>query len=114
MLGRVVSFVAGGWLLISAFAWPQSEAACANTLVGGVLCIAYSLLAIFFAPARYLNTLHACVICAVSLSIDVSGSASSANNVIVAAVIFGASLMPVPDIRAPGGPGLLRPQSLRR
>jgi hypothetical protein len=113
LLGRVVTFVAGGWLSMSAFAWPQTEAAWANTLAGGLLCVAYALLAIFFAPARYLNTVHACVICAVSLSIDGSGSASCANNVMAAAVIFGASLMPAPDVRARGA-GLLRSQGLRR
>jgi hypothetical protein len=57
----------------------------------------YSLLAIFYAPARYLNTAHACVICLLSLSLD-APSVACANNVMVASVIFGASLMPVPTL----------------
>jgi hypothetical protein len=96
MLGRVVIFMAGGWLLMSAFAWPQSEASCANTCVAGALTIAYGLVSIFYAPARYLNTAHACLICLLSLSLDGMEGAASANNVMVAAVIFGASLWPVP------------------
>jgi hypothetical protein len=96
MLGRVVIFIAGGWLLMSAFAWPQGEASCVNTCMGGGLAIVYGLLSIFYAPARYLNTAHACLVCLVSLGLENSGSAACANNVMVAAVIFGASLWPDP------------------
>ena len=96
MLGRVVTFMAGGWLLMSAFAWPQSDASCANTCIGGALAIVYALLSIFYAPARYLNTAHACLVCLVSLSLDGCESAACANNVMVAAVIFGASLWSAP------------------
>ena len=96
MLGRVVMFMAGGWLLMSAFAWPQSDVSCANTCISGALAIAYAMLSIFYAPARYLSTAHACLICLVSLSLDGCESAACANYVMVAAVIFGASLWPVP------------------
>jgi hypothetical protein len=96
MLGRVVTFTAGGWLLMSAFAWPRSDADCVNTWVSGALAIAYSLVAIFWAPGRYLNAAHACLVCLVSLALDGRSSAACANNVMIAAVIFGASLLPSP------------------
>jgi hypothetical protein len=101
VFGRVVMFMAGGWLAMSAFAWPESDVVCASTCVGGVLCILYALLGIFLVEARYLNTIHACVICLLSLSLDAS-SAARANNVMVAAVIFGASLLSSPGARAHG------------
>jgi hypothetical protein len=94
-------FMAGGWLAMSAFAWPQSEVACVSTCVSGVLCIVYALLGIFLAEARYLNTIHAWVICLVALSLDAS-SAARANAVMVAAVIFGASLLSSPGARGHG------------
>ena len=97
MLGRMVTFVAGGWLLMSAFAWPRTSADCMNTWMGGALAIAYGLAAIFWAPARYFNTAHACLVCLVSLALDGGSSAACANNVMVAAVIFGASLLPPPS-----------------
>jgi hypothetical protein len=93
VLGRAVTFLAGGWLLMSAFAWPQSEAACLNTWLSGLLCVVFALLAIFIDRARYLNTLHACVVCLTSLALDDAVSAACANNVMVAAVVFGASLL---------------------
>jgi len=96
MLGRGVMFVAGGWLLMSAFAWPQSELSCANTCIAGGLSIVYALLSIFYGPARYLNTAHACLVCMVSLSLDGCESVACANNVMVAAALFGASLWPEP------------------
>lgn len=96
MFGRVVTFMAGGWLAMSAFAWPQSEAAIANTCLAGALAVAFSLAAIFLPEARYLNTGHACIVCLVSLSLDASPVAL-ANNVMVSAVIFGASLLSGPE-----------------
>jgi hypothetical protein len=98
MLGPVVTFMAGGWLAMSAFAWPQSEAACVNTCLSGVLAIAYGLLSIFFPRARLLNSIHAWIVCVVSMSVDAS-AAARANNVMFAAVIFGASLASWPDVR---------------
>jgi hypothetical protein len=104
MLGRVVTFVAGGWLLMSAFAWPRADADCANTWMGGALAIAYGLVAIFWAPGRYLNTVHACLVCLMSLALDGGSSAGCANNVMLSAVIFGASLLPAPTEQPPAPP----------
>jgi hypothetical protein len=101
MLGRVTMFIAGGWLFMSAFAWPQSDAAAVNTAVGGLLCVGYALLALFIGPARYLNTVHACALCLTSLALDGGEvSAACANNVMIAAVVFGASLL---SARSPAG-----------
>jgi hypothetical protein len=97
VLGRVATFLAGGWLMMSAFAWPQAEIATASTCIGGALTIVYQLLAIFVPQARYLNTANAWVICLVSLSLDGASSAACANNVMVASVIFGASLLRAPQ-----------------
>src|SRR4051812_40761696 len=93
--------MAGGWLAMSAFAWPQSEAAITNTWVSGLLVVGFGLSAIFFPATRYLNTGHACIVCVVSLSLDASAVAC-ANNVMVAAVIFGASLLSGPERPAHG------------
>jgi hypothetical protein len=97
MLGPVLTFMAGGWLAMSAFAWPQSDAAIVNTCMGGLLAIAYGLLSIFVPRARLLNSVHAWLLCLVSLSLEAS-SAARANNVVVAAVIFGASLVSWPEV----------------
>ena len=125
MLGRVTMFVAGGWLFMSAFAWPQSDAEAVNTAVGGLLCVGYALLALFIGPARYLNTVHACALCVTSLALDGGEvSAACANNVMIAAVVFGASLLsersaarswsrtpPAPDgPRGPSGAGIRAPR----
>ena len=102
MLGQVATFLAGGWLMMSAFAWPQAEIATASTCIGGALTILYQLLAIFVPQARYLNTANAWVICLVSLSSDGMSSAACANNVMVASMIFGASLLPAPQLGSVG------------
>jgi hypothetical protein len=91
---------------MSAFAWPQSEAACVNTCLSGLLAIAYGLLSIFFPRARLLNSVHAWIVCVASMLVDAS-AAARANNVMFAAVIFGASLASWPDVRSARavGPG---------
>jgi len=98
MLGRVVTFVAGGWLTMSAFAWPQSDAACAAACSSGLLAVVYGVLEIFLPRIRYLNTANACVLCLLSLWLD-SSSAARANSVMIAAVLFGASLLSAPEVR---------------
>jgi hypothetical protein len=80
---------------MSAFAWPQSDLACAATCLSGALCIAYGLVEIFLPRVRYLNTANACVLCLLALSLDAS-SVACANSVMAAAVIFGASLLSSP------------------
>lgn len=53
---RGFSAAIGAWVLLSSFLWPHTPAQRASTFVAGLLCIAFSLLAMAFPPARWLNT----------------------------------------------------------
>ena len=100
---RWVNFLIGIWLIISAFAWPHSAGARANTWILGALIALASIWAVFTPGARFLNTIFAIWLFFATLVIYHASSATVWNNVIAAVVVFVLSLIPSPPAGARTG-----------
>ena len=100
---RWVNFLIGIWLIISAFAWPHTAGARANTWILGALIAIASAWAVFMPGARFLNTIFAIWLFFATLVIYHSSSATVWNNLIAAVVVFVLSLIPTsPGARTRG------------
>jgi hypothetical protein len=53
---RALNAILGGWLAISAFAWPHARWQFINTFIPGILIVAFALAACAAPRVRYLNT----------------------------------------------------------
>lgn len=100
---RWVNFLIGIWLIISAFAWPHTAGARANTWILGALIAIASAWAVFMPGARFLNTIFAIWLFFATLVIYHASSATIWNNLIAAVVVFVLSLIPTPPARARTG-----------
>jgi hypothetical protein len=90
---RYVTSAIATWLLLSAFLWTHGDAQRVNTWVVGMLMLIVSLAAAVVPKMRYVNTILAMWL--FFSTIVLRGYAPTvANNLIVAAVIFGLSLAP--------------------
>ncbi|HEX3474601.1 MAG TPA: hypothetical protein VHT91_06140 [Kofleriaceae bacterium] len=93
---RWVNFLIGIWLIISAFAWPHTAGARANTWILGALIAIASIWAVFTPGARFLNTIFAIWLFFATLVIYHASSATVWNNMIAAVIVFVLSLIPSP------------------
>lgn len=100
---RWVNFLIGIWLIVSAFVWPHSAGARANTWILGALIAIASAWAVFTPGARFLNTIFAIWLFFATLVIYHASSATVWNNVIAAVVVFVLSLIPSPPTAARTG-----------
>lgn len=100
---RWVNFLIGIWLIISAFVWPHTAGARANTWILGALIAIASIWAVFTPGARFLNTIFAIWLFFATLVIYHASSATVWNNVIAAVVVFVLSLIPSPPTAARTG-----------
>jgi hypothetical protein len=91
---RILNFVLGIWLFISAFAWHHTRAQMNNSWIVGVLCVLFALVAMAAPRARYLNTALAVWLFVSTWALPSLNAATIWNNVLVAIAIFIVSLMP--------------------
>ena len=98
---RIANVVLGVWLFISAFLWQHSYAQRTNTWILGVLCVAFALIAMRVAEARYLNTLLAIWLFISVWALPSISSGTRWVNALTAIAIFAVSLAP----GYLGGPG---------
>ena len=91
---RLVNVVLGIWLVISAFAWPHSEAQRMNAWILGVLCVAFALAALFEPTARYLNTVLSAWLLVSAWALPTVSLGTMWNSALVAIAIFFVSLAP--------------------
>jgi hypothetical protein len=92
MAVRVLSFMMGAWLFVSAFLWPHQGAVALSTWVPGLLIAAVALAAMVVPPVRLANVL-------LGLWVLVAAVASGAddlvwNNGIVGLTVLVAALVP--------------------
>ena len=105
---RIVNIILGIWLVVSAFLWPHSYAQMNNAWIVGVLCVAFSLVAMRVPEARYLNTLLAVWLFISVWALPVRTATTQWNNAIVAIAVFLVSLAPA-YLERPGSRPLSRP-----
>lgn len=102
---RYAASAVATWLLLSAFLWPHGEAQRVNTWVVGMLMLVVSFSAAVVPRMRFANTVLA--VWLFFSTIVLGGyTATVANNLIVAAVVFVLSLIPSvkrPAATPPGG-----------
>lgn len=91
---RWINVILGGWLVLSAFGWPDSTGSRVNTVIVGVLVIAVALWAMVRPGMRVTNTLLAAWLAFSSLVVPHVTSTTVANNLIVAVLVFIVSLLP--------------------
>jgi|SRR6185312_1497214 len=89
----IVNLVLGAWLFVSAFAWPHTVHARANTWILGLLIAVFAIYAIAQPTARWLNTVAAVWLFFSSLAIGHMEAATVWNNVIVAILVFALSFV---------------------
>jgi hypothetical protein len=87
------NFLIGIWLIISAFAWPHTAGAQANTWILGALIAIGSVWALYAPGARFLTTIFAIWLFFATLAIYHASSATRWNNLIAALVVFVLSLI---------------------
>ncbi|MFN7134582.1 MAG: hypothetical protein ACK4N5_21060 [Myxococcales bacterium] len=106
MHARAINVLLGIWLVVSAFLWTHTGAQRVNTVVVGVLCVAFSVLAAKLQPARFLNTLLAVWLFISAFALPSAASATVWNNALIAVMLFMLSMMA-------GGTEDLRPRRTR-
>lgn len=91
---RYVNIVAGVWLFISAFLWRHTGSAMTNSWIVGVLTVAFAITALRSPQVRFVNTVLALWLFFSTLAIYHLTAGTLWNNIIVAIVMFVASLVP--------------------
>ena len=94
MWPRWLNLLAGVWLFISAFVWPHTAAAQANTWIVGALIAIASIWAMFAPSVRIVNTILAIWLFFSTLFIYHTSVGTVWNNLILAVVVFVLSLIP--------------------
>lgn len=91
---RYVNIIAGAWLFISAFIWQHSAASRTNTWIVGALAVIFALIALQTPAVRYANTVLSIWLFISTFAFAHVTRGTVWNNVIVAIVMFVASLIP--------------------
>ncbi|MGE5186646.1 MAG: SPW repeat protein [Acidobacteriota bacterium] len=91
---RWINILAGAWLFISAFVWPHTLSAQANTWIVGALMFIVAIAALFQPPVRWANTALAVWLFVSTWFFPHADTATLWNNLIVAIVVFILSLTP--------------------
>jgi hypothetical protein len=55
VIARILGVLLGLWLLMSTFMWPHSSAQATNAVLCGIACMVFSLLGLYFGPARFVT-----------------------------------------------------------
>ena len=99
-----ITIALGTWLFISAFLWPHGAASAANTWIVGLLIAVASLVALRMAWMRWVVTALAIWLFLSTLAMASATRGTVWNNLIVAVLVFVASLVPEGMFPRPHGP----------
>lgn len=95
----------GAWLFLSAFLWPHGTGSATNSWIVGLLIVIASLVALRMPWMRWVNTALAVWLFLSTLAIPDTTRGTLWNNLIVALLVYLASLVPgglYPMLRRPG------------
>lgn len=104
MAARYLNIIAGAWLFISAFIWQHSDSSRTNTWIVGALTVIFAVIALRTPAARFANTALSVWLFFSTLAFFHLTGATLWNNLIVAAIIFIASLVPSSAMGSGGRP----------
>ena len=93
MTSRIFIVIASAWLILSAFAWPHTDAQVINTAATGAAMLCFALLTLVSGPARYLCLGAAAWLLVSTLRMDTLRAATLWNNGIVGVAIFFAAMV---------------------
>jgi hypothetical protein len=91
---RILNAIVGGWLFISAFAWPHTRASQANSCLVGAAIALTALAGLAVPGARWVNTALAIWLAVSTLAFVHTGPATIWNNLLVSLFAFIFSLVP--------------------
>jgi len=91
---RWVNVVAGAWLFISPFLWQHTPTSDANSWIVGPLIVIVAIVALYVPQVRWINTALAVWLFFSTLVFAHAAPRTLWNNLIVALIVFVASLMP--------------------
>lgn len=91
---RWANIVLGAWLFISAFLWPHTAASTTNTWIVGLAIFVAAVIALYVPWFRFVNTVLAIYLFISTLSFAHGTPGTTWNNLIVAILVFVASLIP--------------------
>jgi hypothetical protein len=90
---RLLSIIAGVWLFISAFVWTHTMAQRTNTWIMGIIIAAVAAMAMRAPQARFVNTIAAVWLFISAFVLPTISVGTVWNNIIVAIVVFAASMV---------------------
>jgi hypothetical protein len=102
---RWIPIALGAWLFVSAFLWPHGTASATNSWIVGLLIAIVSLVALRMPWMRWIDTALAVWLFLSTLALPHATHGMLWNNLIVAALVYLASLVPgglSPTLRRPG------------
>lgn len=102
MSARVATMFLGLWLFVSTFLWPHPAGQFSNTWIVGALAVAFSVVAMAFPVARYLNTALALWLFASVWLLPGMSVATAWNNALVAVALFAFSLVSSREVSGRG------------
>ena len=91
---RALPIALGAWLFVSAFLWPHGTGAAVNSWIVGLLIVVAGLIALRMPWMRWLDTALAVWLFLSTLAMPSATGATLWNNLIVAVLVFLASLVP--------------------
>jgi hypothetical protein len=98
-----VPIALGAWLFLSTFLWPHGTGPAANTWIVGLLIVIASVLALRMPWMRWVDTALAIWLFLSTLAMSGATRGTLWNNLIVAALVFVASLVPEGMFPTPHG-----------
>jgi hypothetical protein len=99
---RYVAAIAGAWLIVSAYAWPHASIAATNTAILGGLIAASAIVSLFVPGVHVVTALLAVWLFGSTFAMPHLTPGTLVNNLVVAVVVFLASLVPNRTIRSAG------------
>jgi len=93
MTARIFSVLLGGWLFLSAFAWPHAHGQYLATLICGALTVVLSLGMFYFSGFRYLLAVVGVILFVIAVTAHVRWTATFWHNAIIALGIFVAAMV---------------------
>lgn len=94
MAVRYVNIIAGVWLFVSAFLWQHSPPSRMNNWIVGALIMLFAAIGLLVPVARILNTMLSIWLFFSALAVFHLMGATLWNNLLVATIVFIASLVP--------------------
>lgn len=109
-LPRWISIALGGWLVITAFAWPQTDASLSNAVIVGALLVALGVVSLMRPVVRWATAALAVWLFASNYVLPQPSGAMMWNQLLVALGVLLAAFVPSRDVRENAAPTEMLPR----